>query len=416
MSDKTTRATRATQALATALTYAGQDLRHAHSAGARIVYNLDFGLLSPQLFDSRRHPRAVRHSDTAPRIRRVLSAAPTDPRLAITVSVPTILEFEDQLAHVVRTIQYSVRDSVSRLDRGDDHFLRDAVTTSSGVKAQLVRDLELVTEAGQDSLATPVSRFIQLVEDGALIGIDDVVDLSGKSSRARTNDFHHLVEQHRAQRLKTDAGRRSEAESDFHYKIDVANVLITKESVRAGDVPPVLFVTQTYLNVRQCRVGQDQYARSELVPLIIANANKMISDGLIKSERAAAKHLRMLGTEGVLIVEEMKEIESVDDLEISAVIEQARCNDQTSLLVETSPARRAETPSDDERRFEELRELIADPQKLASAIEQSVETVRREAKRIHAMYERSYASYMDTWDLKDDPIFRKVRRDLGLTE
>ena len=191
------------------------------------------------------------------------------------------MEFYDQLEHLVSQLQLQRIRIPHQYTQMTEKELRRAIMTSDDIH----RELSQFTEQALDErVRTPINRLLDLLTNGAIRGIGDVLDVEGMVTQATLDRFDTFLEQQRNQRSAYDAGRRSAEDSAFHYKADAVNNCLTLAAAQSGGAN-ALFVTSTPLNIRQCTVGGDTYARVDRTPLFMLNAARANESNRIGDEK-----------------------------------------------------------------------------------------------------------------------------------
>ena len=238
--------------------------------GDPLYYNLDFSLLCPVLFTRPGEGSADFVTSPTPGVRHVLHKKPGEGHYDLIVSGPTIMEFFDQLEHTVKGLQLQSTRIPHKYADMTDRDLRRALVTSEDIR----RELSQFTESALDErVRTPINRLLGLLESKAVCGIGDVVDIDKLVSQKTLERFGTFMEQQVHQRAAHDASRRPPEDSRFHYKVDAINNCLTLAAAQARG-PQALFVTSTPLNLRQCTLGTETYARVDKTPLFMLNAQR----------------------------------------------------------------------------------------------------------------------------------------------
>lgn len=387
--------------VARAARQASDDLAFYSEHGATIVYNVDFGLLYPQLFDDTKTPPS---DSTKSRMARVLGDAPHQGEFSLAVSGPTLLELEDQLAVRVKQLKNDIPDRVSQYLRGGDSLLKEALKTSSEIRNELIP----ITKRGLAQLDVPVTRFLDMLANGTLTGIGDLIDKESLYRRADGEQFEALLAQHIQARSRHE--RRSRETAEFHYKLDVANVLLTLAAASDADTRTV-FVTPTPTSVAQCTIDDETYGGSELIPLSLLNSAELHRDGVIGDR---SRFLASVAESALGLADELRTYSGarVPDL---TVFKSGQFEHYELRLITKGLRVEGDAESyTDVSQAEEILETITNAERLNAAIDEGIDTLQRSARRVDDLYEEFDVLYVDEMDFTDDPVMHRIRRDLGL--
>lgn len=383
------------------------------SEGERVTYSLDFSLLFLQCFDPSSVPEGSNDPlwETEQSVRKLLAMAPA-PEASLAVTAPTVLEFQDSLAHRMAQAQRpieglpSLRELRERTADGSDwfadaSFARQRSALESLLPNQIDRRVRL-----------PVRRFLGLFETGVLVPVEDCVTIPASLVRRESDLYEAFVEQHFARRFPSER-RRSRADARFHYRIDAANSLITRVVAEVGG-SRLLFVTPTPLNWQQCQTGSLACGRSELVPLALFETMRLDRAGVLGS---AKNFLERAMSEALELVDEFRDLEErglpapEETLLRYTLFLRSKVLMATGLHAGGSAQRTGGIPT-----RAELEELIASPSLLQQRHEELVESLKAGAAEVDGLLQGlPDIPYLEHFDFADDHVVTRARNLLGLS-
>jgi hypothetical protein len=381
------------------------DIGHQR-AGRPIYYNVDFGLLCPVLFAM---PGPGSKEFLAPPIestRRVLGKKPAEGGFELVVSGPTIIEFFDQLNHTLHGLQRQaliLKEIPRKYSLADEASLRTALITSD----ELRRDLVQLTQKDLDQrVRTPIKALLALLKHNALRGTADVLDIEALRHLSNNDQFKIFLKEQLATRLKNE--RRDTSDSEFHYKIDAANNCLTLATVRAHG-PEALFVTPTGLNRRQCTVGHRTYARSDRTPLFMLNASRLRDMGHIRDE---LHFVEETGRKALDLVQQLRNYKDLGECPGHLQLELASFYENYVSFISRVDDKKPQVELDN---FEEMMESVFRKGHAEQLLQDATSDLRDGARLIerHAA-ELVDLSYLDEFELDDDPVLESMRRRLGV--
>lgn len=371
--------------------------------GKDIYYNMDFSLLCPVLFSKPGSGSAAFVTSPTPGIRHVLHKEKGEGHYDLVVTGPTIMEFYDQLEHLVNHLQLQRMRIPHTYTDMTEKELRRAIMTSDDIR----RELSQFTEQTLDErVRAPINHLLQLLASNTIRGIGDVVDIEGMVSRQTLETFDVFLAQQRHQRLAYDSGRRSVEDSVFHYKADAVNNCLTLAAADAGGAR-ALFVTSTQLNMRQCTVGRETYARVDRTPLFMLNA-------------ARAKRANRIGDESRFIERALRDaLELLEELGHEVALERSPISLQLRLgrfyqdhmsVLEQHGSHGA--PPDTE--IDDLVYAVRNREGVENLLDEAVEDVRTGAQLIEMQVSDEEMAFIEQFDFADDPVLARMRQNLGV--
>lgn len=370
--------------------------------GHPVHYNVDFGLLCPLLFNKPGPGSKEFLMAAVPYTRRALDLGSGSDSFRFVVSGPTIIEFFDQLDHMLRGARHAALTIPRRYTDVDEGTLRDQLLTSGALREDLTR----LTRRGIDAnLRKPVRRLLEWLDAGSIVGIGDVVDVEAVRAATDKALFSRMFEQQRSTRL-SDSRRRPE-DSAFHLRVDAANNCLTIAAAKT-EPTPMYFVTPTPLNIQQCTIDGQAYGRLDKTPVFFANLEDMLARGTIDD---GERFLNLAAAEGVELIDDMHRYASLTEcpphLQMRMMGFYRR---YVGPLAATDRVDSQPSPAE----LDELAGLIRDPQRLRDVVEEAGDAARDGVAALQAYGDSLGLSYIDEFDFSDDPVLRRLRKNLGL--
>ncbi len=372
--------------------------------GREVYYNIDFSLLAPYLFDRPSEGSAGVLFELLPATRQSLEGGDYERSFQLVVSPYTVLEILDSVRHELDAIGKGMPWLYSAVD---PDMLRESLVTSDGLRTELLRYTDRGMEA---NLRRPFERLSGLLESGVICGIGDVVDVNDLRREARRRPktlFDQFLRQHQAARLPSET-RRLRQHSEFHYRMDVGNALMTLATARI-DGPTTFFVTPTYLNRKQCRTGELSLARWDSTPLIVRSATELRRAGTIEDEIA---YTQQVANDAVAHAAALKGFSSVNDISPWRRQRVERFMLEDVRLSASADASGVSQPFEAE--VDAIMEALASPGNIPIKLREAAEATREEARRLATYGEAFGFSYLEEHDLSDDPVLRRLQSQLGV--
>lgn len=372
--------------------------------GVPIYYNIDFSLLCPILFNFEKAPPGSKDyliSEKAS-MRRVLDKAPNEGHFELVISGATVVEFFDQLHHRFQFVTNripSLRNQFPIKDLKDEALIRKGLATSADIR----RDLALFTQEGIDQqLRAPINRLLKLLDTHKVQGIGDVLD----GNEVRKNTDKSLFDEFLAEQRARRHDGRSPEDRLFHQRVDSANNCLTMAASQLIGVRAP-FVTTTALNMKQCTIDGQVFARVARTPLFLLNlyklkANREIGDELAFLDSAVRETMELLN--------ELEAYGHYDNVPDGIKLRLAR-------LVGTSVAMLSKGSRDDEAGAEHLEEImnnLSDQKRLQEIVDSAMQDAKDGAQLLEMHSARFDLPYLDEFDFSNDPVIARIKKDLGV--
>lgn len=385
---------------------AQEDLTHVRKGNAPI-YNLDFALLCPVLFRRPGQGSKSLLTQTKPTMRRILMEASSRSDFQIVVSTPTIVEFFDQLEHTLNYVQRRAALHIpEQYSTIDEDKLRRYLLTSK----ELREDLVAYTRGGLDQqLREPIDKLLGLLESGALMGMDDVLDGAAVRRAAVPGQFSTFLDEHVSKRAAVDRYRHNREHDDsvFHYKADAGNNCLTLAAAEVRSTP-MYFVTTTALNVSQCTVEGKTYARLDRTPLFLLNAIDLEQQ---ENVRSAEGFLRKASLRGIELLTDLPSYATWDECPSHLRIEVGRfLADYLAHLANPGDGQTLSIQADSK----DITRTIRQPALVRELLDEAAENARRGAQEIERHEALLNLNYIDEFDFRDDPVIERMRTNLGI--
>ena len=392
--------------LAYALTDANENQKHITP-----IYNLDFSLLAPILFQSSAPGAKAFIPDVREVTSRVLGNSATQVPFTLAIGAPFYYEFVDQLHHKSEAI-LSVRDTLSHLNSGDiKRLLEEEISSTT---KELLGKLELITDTGiEQQIWQPVSRLKTLLEDGKVHGLGDYISphslFHGSDVQIK---FDEIVADMRAKRLQWDLSYRSEEDSMFHYRMDAANIcfaLYYQGGPRANNY----YLTKEWPQIVACKRDGTIYGRYYITSLFLTNAALLKKDGYIRDHDG---WLRLAFQDCRFLLNQLQDYRGKRDWEgmPGSLGERLKSfHDHTlSRLYNTDDA-----PPFQKNiiRNDELAPLLFDRSRLNNSIDKAHESVKAAIKVIPISPEKLGIAQIEEFNIQNDPVFKRICSSLNLS-
>jgi hypothetical protein len=389
-----------------ALSHTHEDLASANG-GQPLIYNLDFSLICPVLF----HQVGEGSKPFLPDVKRWMPRV-LEPHLE-RVQVPytlfmsgvTFIEFLDQVKHHTDGLERRAEEVLSL----DPAVLSDrSMPTTEALK----KDLSLLNGVVYDAAVTgPIRRLRQLLEDCALNGIGDLgFAISDIPRDEYMREFKEAMEAQVRERREFGSGRKPQ-DAVFHYKVDAANVSITKLVTRYSD-RSLSFVTNTDLNRRLVRDGDRFLGRIERVPLYLLGVKEVEKKGYI-AKGNGQEFLRQGIALGKSLMTELDHFGSIDELPNHTVRRLDSFYMDYIAMLEGDVQWQEDLKSSISP--EEARAALSNPKALRERMQAAAADMRTESTQlVHDFAENLGLVSGIIESFRDDPIYRKLVREFGL--
>jgi len=370
------------------------------------IYNLDFSLLAAMLFpgvDSAAKSFLPNTREIGDWI--VEHYDNTEPYV-LAVSGAMYFEFLDQLHHRVESLHVSLPRYTS------ENFLTVIRKELLQQSQELIDKLTLITQKGTEAMIVqPTERFLKLIKESKLKGLGDFLQMPSKADLfGIKQEFDQIVNTQKSLRLASDiqAGR-SVKDSEFHYKMDAINICLSR--FFAKDLhSKAFFVTPSVTNLKSCKIDHDLVGRHMLVPLFLKNVHDL------EKTKYLPDKLQFL-VETLNRCEELKKklepYQSSDDIRLvpPVILIQLKTfyREYYGLLSRTRRFDPLDLRHDAQ---EELTEIISSRTKLQEHIEITISKASEAAMKIQEHEALFGISYLEAFELEDDPIYKKIRNDL----
>jgi len=199
----------------------------------RVRYNVDFAYLYPVLLPTWTADPDDGQSTAAEQLLAIRDDSPE--WLHLYLSRQSFLEFLDFLAHMMDRHGWT-RDTIAAALPGfADAALLSGQTIGS---AEILGALRKLTDKPlPPECMAPVERLVSLLESGRIEGLQDALPTPFEDYR---RDFESLLHEMTQYRRMATRDPRPPKEMQFHYSVDVANILLT---LRAAEGEPFFFLT-----------------------------------------------------------------------------------------------------------------------------------------------------------------------------
>ena len=382
----------------------GLDDLKAHRSGVPLYYNIDFSLLCPVIFNRRPLGSKDFLMKSKDGMSTVLSKGLNEGHFNIVMSGATLLEFFDQLNHMLSSYEDRVTGIIDKYRRTNPTDLRELIVSSDDIR----NELSIITNRGvEDEIRQPINRLLGYLDSGTVRGIGDVIDAQELRGASDPEKFNSFFEQQRAKRLRNEI-HRSVEDSLFHYRIDAANACLTLSAAEV-DSSRTPFVTPSPLNIRQCTVNGNSFARVEKTPLLLLNIQRQKARNAIEDE---AGFLEYTMREALELEAALRHFGCIEEVPNYTQLRLARFYSGPASLLNDSGSI-TERDMDGEH-VEEIVEKLSSEAGIRDMVEEAQEDIRDGAKLIEMNTTNFDVEYLDQFDFDSDPVVTKIRKNLGV--
>lgn len=383
------------------LIHADDLLKYQSNHVGPILGQLDFHVMFPILFPAAGNGSKPMIPHVKNWFRQVLNRQ-DDMGLKFFVTAPTFLEFLDQIQHHRETITDVITKQIDYIKNTMNPIDPKMFATS----ATLRRWLTVLTEYGfEQSIRSPINDFSEMFDRGLLHGIGDLPSLpTAEMYRQYSKVVKKIYERHVEARLAADTGR-SEADSKFHYKIDAANMGISK-ILQARMSQDLFIFTRTHYIVR----SMGSLARCDLALPVLLN---ILDHGHNISQRLAS--LQCVIEDGIRNRDRIRELTPDEMAPKFLMTRLARFYTDAWGLINGPADNPAQLESFPEATYEELVDVLQSPDRLQDGIERAVEGLRDGATTLVKKFARAVnLDVIEGFELDNDPVYQKLRSSLGI--
>lgn len=380
-----------------------EDLK-AQQEGIPLYYNLDFSLLCPVLFNKTPVGSKDFLMKSKDGMSTILSKGLDEGHFNIVMSGATLLEFYDQLNHLLAGYHARVSGVVQKYKEINPSDLRDLIVSSDHIR----NELAIITARGVDGeIRQPINRLLGYLDKGTVRGIGDVVDAESLRGKSNVEQFNSFFEQQRARRLKQEEHRGVE-DSLFHYRIDAANNCLTLAAAELEAVRTP-FVTPSPLNIRQCTVDGNSFGRVEKTPLLLLNLQREKLKNTIPNE---TEFLEYTMREALELEAALRHFGRIEEIPNYTQLRLARFySGPAGILSESGGVSERELENE---HIEEMVERLSSEAGVRDLVEEAKEDIRDGARLIEMSAANFDVEYLDQFDFDNDPVVNRIRENLGV--
>lgn len=365
--------------------------------GTRPIYDLDFGVLCEYFYGSHADGSKPFYQGNSNWLTKVINDASRP--FTLTVSPPTYLEFLDQTIHHLDDAEILSQN----LDKMRDLKLEDYLSESFSTMRDKV--FRLTSSSIQDPLMRPLNRLENCIKSKLLVPVTDVSPLPTPNDVARFQAmFLSVYDQQRQRRLKFDEGRRPVPDSEFHYRIDAANICLTRI---LGDVYKCErpFVTPSATVYQDCNWKNHHLGRMERIPQYMWAIHNLQRTGNLSG--SSQDYLIEGVTFGKRLINDLKRCRSNKRLP-STVVDKL-VHFYSSYVGNLDPHGGSSCDRSKEDDYELMRDRLSSPGDFKDELNDAVSRVKERAKSLSEEYANGLqAEFISHFDLEDDPIYQKI--------
>ncbi|MCR9232555.1 MAG: hypothetical protein NXI29_16200 [bacterium] len=382
------------------LTHALDLIQYQSTNESAIPAQLDFHILMPYLFPSAGNGSKPILPDIKHWLFEILQSQ-EDLGLHFYLTGPTFLEFIDQLKHHSETVKDIFTTQIDRLQIDLDPIDEGAFASSQKLRAWL----STLTKTGfHHAVQRPVQELASLIDQGLVQGVGDLPYLPSQSTFERYSGVIKSLYQNQCDhRLMYDREKRSDADSRFHYKIDAANMGISKIMQVEADCNFYMF-TRTQFTIRTMQ----ELARSDQALPVLFRLYQL-------DETHSDRITRLKDT----IMYAQENVNRMNQYVTTVSFPQNLCERLLTFYKQIRPRLFPTQPEMSTANeymgasYEEVRDILSDKKKLRDGMERAIDGFESGAMNIASKL--SEVVRLDIWEdfeLADDPVYQKLRRDL----
>lgn len=380
-----------------------EDLK-AHQNGGKLRYHLDFSLLCPALFN-RPSPGSGNFLEVLKNpVSRIINNNENN-LYQLSITGATLIEFYDQLNHQIEWLEQKVPSHIAKYR---EEYLKYPTENELIQSQTVIRDLEIFTNNGYDNqILKPINKLINWIESGSIVGVGDLVSEDVTDHLKTKNPlFRDLLESQKNRRLSQEKTRSVE-DSIFHYSIDAINICITRAIAEVED-NPVYFVTPTFSNIKGCIVDDHSFGRRDRVPLFLLNLEHLQKNNDISDQIEYLKDALRDSQQILSRLQKYPDMKSVPTL-LDVRLEKFYQIYMGPLFIATE-----EEDAKLSANWEQIEDALSSNTKMKDVLESAAQDLREGAQLLNLESDRFNTSYLDEFDFVDDPVLRRVKRNLGI--
>ncbi len=367
------------------------------SRGNPLLAQLDFHMLMPLLFPAAGNGSGRLLSHMKHWLPDVLEHQ-TEHNIQFFLTWPTLLEYLDQLQHQCDTAGEIYTNQIMRVMQGKD-FDESLLAAGTNLRVWLAA----LTEPGyREAVERPITQFLDWVDRGLLRGIDQLGGLpSGEILRNYSGIAHSDYLEHRHRRLQKETAR-SELDSRFHYKVDAANMAISR--ILRQEAGCDLYIFTNTPSTIELMDGLARHYWS------LATLTRPYEDGDSRDERILRLNdaIQFLNTN-------LKRIEEHTSVVTFSPYLRERLECYLRVISPGIFPMPKHSPTLTPDLLSEIRPILKNKKLLADRKDRALTELRAGAKRIAAQV--SSRLRRDTWeefDFSDDQIYQRIRKNFAL--
>ena len=378
-----------------------------HEIGEPLRYHLDFSLLCPALFN-RPSPGSGAFLDILKNpVNRIINGSVEDDSMyQLSITGATLIEFYDQLNHQIEWLE---QKAPSYINRYRNEYLKSPTDNDLIKSSRVKKDLEIFTKNGYDNqIINPINKLIGWIENGAIVGVGDLVS-NEVTDHLKTKQtlFNKLLESQKTRRLSHERTRSVE-DSIFHYSIDAINICITR-AIAEVEKTPVYFVTPTLSNIKGCVVDDSNLGRRDRVPLFLLNLAHLRKNHDIESQTEYLQDALRDSQQILNRLQKYPDMQSVPTL-LDVRLEKFYQMYMGPLFIATEEED-AKITSD----WEEIGDALRSNSKMRNVLESAAQDLKEGAQILNLESDRFNISYLDEFEFGDDPVLKKVKKNLEIS-
>jgi len=249
----------------------------------------------------------------------------------------------------------------------------------------------------------------ELITKGYLVPLGDIIDdksLLKKKYFDRYEDIYKIMSGWRLSKETT----RSKEDSEFHYKVDSLNVIISLAINNESRDYYLLFTTAQRENLELCKEKSDFYGRNPCVPLFILNSEILQQRNFIDSAYDFLKEALFHANK---LLKKMAACKSFNDMPLFDVIKMREFyefyihNLNQETLTYKGPSEKTSK--------EEIISILSDPMQVKETFAKADQDLKNTAVELKEYYTEFDDGMTELFGLIEDPIAKKIKTNLNLS-
>ncbi len=322
-------------------------------------------------------------------------------QLSFVITGPTFLEFLDQLKHQSDAAEAVLTQHIDRID-----LELEALDERAFANTKKILDwLSILTDEGfENIIRKPIVEMKRLFDKRLLRGVGDFDFLPEKGIWKRYHTIcNNIFEGQCRLRLVRDRAKRSDRDSRFHYRVDAANMCISK-IIQQEAHRDLFFFTRTQSAINSL-AGLGKHDQTLPVLLRLTRLEQSSDDRILRLRDAIS-----FVTENLAFIRSKNTIADFPNFLFERIHHFYKCL-MPQLFVTEGKRNRNIMQAD----MDEIRKLVSNRHKLSACIDRAVEEIRAGGRDlVNQLGETVQLEMWEDFNLQEDPVYQKLRKHFSL--